>query len=186
MGIGAKGNAVVCFCVGFQGIGKTAASIHAMQPLKGAMVPGIAGDLDCPYLHPGLGTLPGTGGMVLETQLTGRKEQQPPGLALSQLAVLLTAALALAVGQHVGSLPCFPAVQLTQFIQTEQGIIAPAGDPLNGVAGSPPGLGIPIRVPINTRGRLHHGGLAVGTLTLQVEATALHAHQGKQGSREGE
>ncbi|MNI97413.1 hypothetical protein D3C73_1560590 [compost metagenome] len=67
MGIGAKSDAVMCFCVGFQCVGKAASSIHAMQPLKGAMVPGIAGDLDCPHLHAGLGTLPDTGGMVLET-----------------------------------------------------------------------------------------------------------------------
>ncbi|MNF31498.1 hypothetical protein D3C84_122620 [compost metagenome] len=124
--------------------------------------------------------------MVLETQLTGRQEQQPPGLALSQLAILLTAALALAVGQHVGSLSCFPAVQLAQFIQTEQGIIAPAGDPLDGITGGPPGLGIALRVTIDTGGRLHHRGFAVGTLALEVEATALHAYQRKQGSRKGE
>ncbi|MNF62764.1 hypothetical protein D3C84_444490 [compost metagenome] len=173
----AKYSAMLPQRVGLQGVSKGATVLHAMQALKRTMLPGVARDLDGAHLHPRLGTLPGTGGMVLETQLTGRQEQQPPGFTLSQLPILLAAALALAVGQHVGGLSCFPAVQLAQFIQTEQGIIALAGDPLDGVTGGPPGLGVAVRVTVDAGGSFHHRGFAIGTLTLEVKSTAFHSHQ---------
>ncbi|MNJ50816.1 hypothetical protein D3C77_461040 [compost metagenome] len=63
---GAEGGAVLVVCVGLERIGKGAPTAHAMQPLKRAVLPGVARDLDSAHLHSRLSTLPGTGGMILK------------------------------------------------------------------------------------------------------------------------
>ncbi|MNV50868.1 hypothetical protein D3C71_1428970 [compost metagenome] len=171
---------MLALCVGLEGIGKDAPAFHAMQPFKRPMVAGVARDLDGTNLHPRLSALACTGCMIFKAQFTSGEKQQAPRLALPQLTILLAPALALPVRQHVGHLPGLFAIQLPQFVQAEQGIIAPPGDPLDGVPGRSQCLTVTIRVAVDTGGGFHDGGLAVCALALEVKPAPLHAYQREQ------
>ncbi|CAJ1845243.1 hypothetical protein IIDPJIOB_02211 [Aeromonas veronii] len=186
LGIGSKRAAVLAIAVGFERVGEGAPALHTMKPLKRPMVACIARDLDCAYLHPRLGTLARAGGVIFKAQFASGEEQQAPCLTLPQLPILLASSLALAICQHVGGLPCFSPIHLAQFVKAEQSIIAPAGYPLNGVAGCPPCLAVAIWVAVDAGGGLHDGGLAIRALTFEVKASPFHADQREKGGCKGQ
>ncbi len=160
-----KGDAVKAGHPVAEGIGKLLAAGKALQLLKRAMLPGIAGDLYHAHLHPGVeAPLPGAFGVFRQRQLPGGEQQQRPVPAVAYFAVGAGAPLALAVRQHIGNHSGLTRVHFAQFIERQQGIVVSAGNSLQRIPGGPPGVPV-IGAATDGGGHLHYRGFAVGGLT---------------------